>query len=86
MDKLKIFHFDEGFWLYYHRLEGNRFKWPAMQEESVSVNIEELRWILKGIEEPTVEEITYKRAKKRNNIGKKDNLANLERKIIEHKL
>ena len=38
------------------------------------------------IEEPTVEEITYKRAKKRNNIGKKDNLANLERKIIEHKL
>ena len=38
------------------------------------------------VEEPTVEEITYKRAKKSNNIGKKDNLANLERKIIEHKL
>ena len=34
------------------------------------------------VEEPTVEEITYKRAKKSNNIGKKDNLANLERKII----
>lgn len=26
MDKLKILHFDEGFWLYYHRLESNRFK------------------------------------------------------------
>ena len=38
------------------------------------------------VEEPTVEEITYKRAKKSNNIGKKDNLANLERKTIEHKL
>lgn len=23
MDKLKILHFDEGFWLYYHRLEAN---------------------------------------------------------------
>ena len=50
MDKLKILHFDEGFWLYYHRLEGNRFKWPATQEEAVSVNIEELRWLLKGYE------------------------------------
>lgn len=38
------------------------------------------------IEEPTLEEITYKRAKKSNYIGKKDNLANLERIIIEHKL
>lgn len=37
-------------------------------------------------EEPTLEEITYKRAKKRNYIGKKDNLANLERIVIEHKL
>ena len=37
-------------------------------------------------EEPTFEEITYKRAKKRNVIGKKDNLANLETVVIEHKL
>ncbi|MBC2460532.1 IS66 family transposase [Clostridium beijerinckii] len=37
-------------------------------------------------EEPTLEEITYKRAKKNNYIGKKDNLANLERVVIEHKL
>ncbi|GFR36608.1 IS66 family transposase [Thermobrachium celere] len=37
-------------------------------------------------EEPTLEEITYKRAKRNNNTGKKDNLANLERVIIEHKL
>lgn len=38
------------------------------------------------IEEPTLEEITYKRAKKNNYTGKKDNLANLERVVIEHKL
>lgn len=37
-------------------------------------------------EEPTLEEITYKRTKKSNYIGKKDNLANLERVVIEHKL
>jgi transposase len=37
-------------------------------------------------EEPTLEEITYRRAKKSNYIGKKDNLANLERVVIEHKL
>lgn len=36
--------------------------------------------------EPTIEEITCKRSKSAKNIGKKDNLANLERKIIEHKL
>ena len=50
MDKLKILHFDEGFWLYYHRLETNRFKWPATTEEALRVNIEELRWLLKGYE------------------------------------
>ena len=38
------------------------------------------------IEEPTLEEIIYKRAKKNNYTGKKDNLANLERIVIEHKL
>lgn len=39
-----------------------------------------------NIEEPTLEEITYKRSKKNNYTGKKDNLANLERVIVEHKL
>lgn len=38
------------------------------------------------VEEPTIEEITYKRKKSSSYIGKKDNLANLERVIIEHKL
>ncbi|WP_119866352.1 IS66 family transposase [Clostridium isatidis] len=38
------------------------------------------------VEEPALEEITYKRAKKNTYTGKKDNLANLERVVIEHKL
>ncbi|MDT8719756.1 IS66 family transposase, partial [Clostridium sp. 19966] len=37
-------------------------------------------------EEPTMEEITYKRKKASSYVGKKDNLANLERIVIEHKL
>ena len=37
-------------------------------------------------EEPTLEEITYKRANKNNYIGKRDNLENLERVVIQHKL
>lgn len=38
------------------------------------------------VDEPTLEEIIYKRAKKSSYIGKKDNLANLERVVVEHKL
>lgn len=50
MNKLKILHFDEGFWLYYHRLEANSFKWPTTSDEALKVNIDELRWLLKGYE------------------------------------
>lgn len=50
MDKLKILHFDEGFWLYYHRLEANRFKWPATAADALKINLDELRWLLKGYE------------------------------------
>lgn len=50
MNKLKILHFDEGFWLYYYRLERSKFKWPMTMQEALKVNIDELRWILKGYE------------------------------------
>ena len=50
MNKLKTLHLDEGFWLYYHRLEGNRFKWPTTKEEVLKVNKEELKCLLKGYE------------------------------------
>ena len=38
------------------------------------------------VNELTLEEVTYKRVKKNSVAGKKDNLANLERVVIEHKL
>jgi len=38
------------------------------------------------ITEPAIEEIVYKRKKPSDNKGKKDNLSNLERVVIEHKL
>ena len=50
MNKLKILHFDEGFWLYYHRLEANSFKWPTTADEATKINIDELGWLLKGYE------------------------------------
>ena len=50
MNKIKILHFDEGFWLYYYRLEHSHFKWPQNLEEALKVNKEELKWLLKGYE------------------------------------
>lgn len=64
MNKLKILHFDEGFWLYYYRLEKNKFKWPMTKEEAFKINIEELRWLLKGYEVRTVSK--FKSIQQRN--------------------
>lgn len=50
MNKLKILHFDEGFWLYYYRLEHSKFKWPINQAEALKINKEELKWLIKGYE------------------------------------
>ena len=50
MNKIKILHFDEGFWLYYYRLEHSHFKWPQNLEEALKVNKEDLKWLLKGYE------------------------------------
>ena len=50
MNRIKILHFDEGFWLYYYRIEHGRLKWPMTQEEALKTNKEELLWLLKGYE------------------------------------
>ncbi len=50
MNRLKILHFDEGFWLYYYRLEHGRLKWPMTREEALKTDKEELIWLLKGYE------------------------------------
>lgn len=64
MNKLKILHFDEGFWLYYYRLEQSNFKWPMTKEEALKVDINEFKWLLKGYEVRTTSK--YKPIKARN--------------------
>ena len=50
MNRLKVLHFDEGFWLYYFRLDNGKLKWPQNQDEAIKINKEELKWLLKGYE------------------------------------
>ena len=47
-DKLKILHWEHnGFWLYYRRLEGGKFKWPS-SETIDTVSQQELKQLLEG--------------------------------------
>jgi len=51
-DKIKILYWhNNGFWLFYRRLEKDRFWWP-MNDESPSVEISnrELSWLLEGLD------------------------------------
>jgi transposase len=49
-DKLKILQWDQnGFWLYYRRLERGKFKWPTAKTDVVSVSYREFRWLLDGL-------------------------------------
>jgi transposase len=51
-DKLKILHWDNnGFWLYYKRLEKGRFKWPQLtgDVDSIRLTQRELNWLLDGL-------------------------------------
>ncbi|MCT4612425.1 MAG: IS66 family transposase [Clostridia bacterium] len=71
-------------------LNKNRKIFGSSSEQSSSMQIsifdEAEKFSNLKIEEPTIEEITYKRNKPSKTIGKKDNLANLEKVVIEHKL
>ncbi|MDA3846558.1 MAG: IS66 family insertion sequence element accessory protein TnpB [Vallitaleaceae bacterium] len=49
-NRLKILHFDEGFWLYYYRLENGCLKWPKDEAEALMVTKQDLEWLLKGYE------------------------------------
>ena len=49
-DKLKILRWDQnGFWLYYRRLERGRFQWPAQGGQAVSISRRQLHWLLDGL-------------------------------------
>lgn len=51
-DKLKILHWDNnGFWLYYRRLEQGIFHWPSDHNgTSLHVSPRQLRWLLDGLQ------------------------------------
>ncbi len=50
-DKIKILQWDDnGFWLYYKRLEKGIFKWPsASNARTLNVDGRQLRWLLDGL-------------------------------------
>jgi len=58
-DKLKILFWQRnGFWLWYRRLERERFCWPQAEEVlggAVEVSTRELRWLLDGLDIARVE-------------------------------
>lgn len=65
-DKIKILKWDiNGFWLFYKRLEKEKFKWPTdSNSDKILVSNRELNWLLDGLD------INQKNAHKRisNNI------------------
>jgi len=56
-DKIKILYWhNNGFWLFYRRLEKQRFWWPAKDNMSaIEVSTRELGWLLEGLDITRVE-------------------------------
>jgi transposase len=50
-NRLKILYWDNnGFWLYYRRLERGRFRWPsADQAGPIAISRRQLGWLLEGL-------------------------------------
>jgi transposase len=50
-DKIKILQWDDnGFWLYYKRLEKGTFKWPSSSKgKTLNIDERQLRWLLDGL-------------------------------------
>jgi len=50
-DRIKILGWDvNGFWLLHKRLEKDRFVWPQGELVVVTLSVEQLHWLLKGID------------------------------------
>jgi transposase len=50
-DRIKILAWDtNGFWLLQKRLENERFVWPREEQSVIELSVEQLRWLLKGID------------------------------------
>lgn len=46
INRIKILHFDAAFLLYYYRLENTRLKWTMTTKEALTINKEEILWLL----------------------------------------
>ena len=50
-DLMKLVYWDKnGFALWYKRLEKDKFPWPITEETTMELSIEELDWLLSGID------------------------------------
>lgn len=50
-NRIKILGFDRsGFWLLTKRLEEQRFVWPQADEVVIELTVEQLHWLLEGID------------------------------------
>ena len=50
-DRIKILRWDvNGFWLLHKRLEKDRFIWPQGELGVVTLSVEQLHWLLKGVD------------------------------------
>ena len=56
-NKIKILYWhNNGFWLFYRRLEKQRFWWPSTGEQlSVEITPRELSWLLEGLDITRIE-------------------------------
>ena len=56
-DKIKIlFWHNNGFWLWYRRLERQRFWWPrGAQKRAIELSVRELGWLIEGLDPSRVE-------------------------------
>jgi len=64
-DKIKILKWDnDGFWLYYKRLEKSKFNWPSgNNQEAICISEREFRWLLDGLD--IVQEAAHKEVTQR---------------------
>ena len=50
-DRIKILGWGgNGFWLLLKRLEADRFVWPTARSEAITLSVEQLHWLLDGID------------------------------------
>lgn len=50
-EKIKILFWDKtGFWLFYKRLERDKFKWPRKGDAVLSLSNEQFEWLLRGLD------------------------------------